>query len=50
MCLIAVVLDADPAFVAVHHLLRLSLILLAASFVGAMAKRRALAKLALPDA
>lgn len=49
MCLIAVVLDADPAFVAVHHLLRLSLILIAAPFVGAMAKRHALAKLALPD-
>jgi len=49
MCLIAVVLDADPTFVAVHHLLRLLLILLLAPVVGAMAKRRALAKLALPD-
>jgi len=49
MCLIAVVLDVDPAFVAVHHLLRLLLILLLAPVVGAMAKRRALAKLALPD-
>jgi len=49
MCLIAVVLDVDPAFVAVHHLLRLLLILLLAPAVGAMAKRRALAKLALPD-
>ena len=49
MCLIAVVLDVDPAFVAVHHLLRLLLILLLAPMVGAMAKRRALAKLALPD-
>lgn len=44
ICLIAVVLDADPAFVAVHHLLRLSLILIAAPFVGAVARRRALAK------
>ena len=41
MCLIAVVFDADPAFVAVHHLLRISLILIAAPAVGAMAKRRA---------
>ncbi len=41
MCLIAVVFDADPAFVAVHHLLRISLILLAAPVIGAMAKRRA---------
>jgi hypothetical protein len=49
MCLIAAVLDIDPAFVAVHHLLRLLLILLLAPAVGAMAKRRALAKLALPD-
>jgi membrane AbrB-like protein len=49
MCLIAVVLDVDPAFVALHHLLRLSLILLLAPVVGAMAKRHALAKLALPD-
>ena len=49
MCLIAVVLDVAPAFVAVHHLLRLLLILLLAPAVGAMAKRRALAKLALPD-
>jgi len=49
MCLIAVVLDVDPAFVAVHHLLRLLLILFLAPVVGAMAKRRALAKLALPD-
>ena len=49
MCLIAVVLDVDPAFVAVHHLLRLLLILLAAPAIGVMAKRRALAKLALPD-
>lgn len=49
MCLIAVVLDVDPAFVAVHHLLRLLLILLAAPALGAMARRRALSKLALPD-
>ena len=49
MCLIAVVLDVDPAFVAVHHLLRLLLILFLAPVVGAMAKRRALARLALPD-
>lgn len=34
MCLIALVLNIDPAFVALHHLVRITFILLAAPLMG----------------
>lgn len=39
MCLIALALDVDPAFVAFHHLVRISMILLLAPVVGRMLKK-----------
>lgn len=40
MCLIAVALDVDPAFVAVHHLVRIFTIVLLAPLVGRATQRR----------
>lgn len=40
MCLIAIALDADPGFVATHHLVRIGFILLAAPFFAAWLRRR----------
>lgn len=43
MCLIAIAIDADPSFVATHHIARIVFILLAAPFFAAWLKRRAAA-------
>lgn len=39
MCLIAVALHIDPAFVALHHLIRISLILLPGPFIGRLVRK-----------
>lgn len=40
MCLIALALNVDPAFVALHHLIRITLILISAPLIGRALARR----------
>lgn len=41
MCLVAVAMDIDPSFVAVHHLSRMMLLMAATPFIGQWVARRA---------